>query len=285
MAEYATGWPLRAAVQVTRERRLEYRGVVLVAPGDRVEPGQIIAQGDGVPLVAGLRGRVARIEPEVGAVVQGVATVAGALWGLGRDVAGPLVALSPGSSRAAAAGSILIVPGELTGAIWQTAQAARVGGVFAATARPALLAEALGAEITSLVDGTATVAPLFSLALVQGFSARPPATDFWQALRERDGQPALLCPRTNLGGEARPTLCIALPELAAATMAIPDMRIMPGATVWVAGGEYDGAVGQVLAVCAANQPVLCGVRTAAACVRLPNGVEVILPLANLIRAG
>src|SRR5579884_863624 len=66
--DYPLGWPVLHAVQVTRERTLPAgRGSVTVAVNDWVEPTQPIVQGPPQPLLAGLRGRIARIIPERGA--------------------------------------------------------------------------------------------------------------------------------------------------------------------------------------------------------------------------
>lgn len=277
-----TEWRLRQAEAVEIERVLSgARGAVRVAVDDPVEPDQIIAQGPQGVLLAGLRGRVRRVIPERGAVIGGIATVIDAAVGFGPPVTGPLM-----FAPTLAPGCIAVFSGDLTAEHVRQAIAARVAGIIVSSASPEVIEQVTGTECTSLVDGSVLPAtpPPLSLVLVHGFGRRPMRAEVAPVLGAHAGQIILLVPATVIHHGVRPRIVLPLPWQSAPRMSF-DPMLIPGALVWVTGGDFDGATGRVARLLQSSQLLPSGIRAPAARVRLENGAEVTLPLANLQRVG
>jgi hypothetical protein len=287
--ETATNWPLRQADTVECERVLPVgRGVVLVAVDDPVEPEQIIAQGPNLPpLLSGLRGRVKRVIPERGVVISGTATVLTGLAGVGMPVVGPLAFLPPsGAFNQMPSGALAVTTSELTRDLLHAARAARAVGICAPSAQPEVIEALTGTECTALIDGSVppVTPPLLSILLIHGFGRRPLRTELAQVLGSHVGQPALLQPAMHQPSGQPPQLLLPLPWQTPPRISFDDI-IIPGALVWVTGGDFHGAAGRVARLLHTGQVMPSGIRTRAARVRLENGAEVTLPLANLQRVG
>ncbi len=293
---FPAGWPVRRAVEITRERLLpeDGHGVVLVAENDPVEPDQAIAQGaDGSPpVVAGLRGRVARVVPQRGAVVTGQVALAQGLAGFGPEACGPLVLWPLGSIIAPTVvtpGSIVAIPGALTPDIYEHVTLGNAAGIFAANASPDFITALTGTECTALLDGTLppVTPPPIAVVLAHGFGPRLPGREIWQLLAECAGALALLTPATNVLRGQRPELIISAPLAAGAprSPATGTTTLDSGAAVWVVGGDHDGATGRIARVLQSTQVMPSGIRVHAARVALDIGGEITLPLANLQRVG
>jgi ribosomal protein L24 len=282
---------LRPADYVERERLvMGERGAVLVGVDALVEPEQPIAQGalPSAPLLAGLRGKVARVIPERGVVVVGVATVLRGLAGFGRSAVGPLIFL-PGPSAMPPLlppGAIGIVIGELTRDLLNMAMAARLAGIFAASAHPTLIEMLAGTDCTALLDGTVppTNALPLGIILAHGFGSRTLKPEFAQFLAAYNGQTVFLNPAPNglVGQQAE--LLLPLPWQTPPRIE-RHMVLQPGMAVWVVGGEQQGLSGRVVRVLTTAQPFPSGIRAPAARVRLEDQTEVTLPLTNLQRVG
>jgi hypothetical protein len=280
--EAITDWRLRQAEAVEIERVLPGgKGTVRVAVDDPVEPDQPIVQGPQGVMLAGLRGRVRRVIPERGVVISGVATVIDAIAGLGVPVVGPL-AFAPAFTP----GCIAVSSGELTVDLVRQAVNARAVGLIAASAPPEVIEQVTGTECSSLLDGSVPPAtpPPLSLVLVHGFGHRSLRPEVAPVLGAHAGQIALVSPVTVIQHGVRPHIVLPLPWQAAPHMSF-DPTLIPGALVWVLGGDFDGATGRVARLLHSSQIVPSGIRAPAARVRLENGAEVTLPLANLQRVG
>lgn len=290
--DYPLGWPVLPAVQVTRERLLPTgRGALMIAVDDHVEPLQPIAQGNGSPLLlAGLRGRVTRIVPERGAVIEGSVTAIQGLFGFGAEVVGPIVHFPVGNVQAASLvkpGSILVIPGPLTDEILFAAIAGHAAGGFAASAQPQPIKTLTRAEPTALVDGTQPPAadlPI-TVVLAHGFGEHQLAREIWQILGAAAGHIALLAPATNIQRNQRPELLIPLPAQVSAPAGPADISLKAGMAVWTVGGTHDGAPGHIIRLLSSGQVMPSGIRTRAALVHLTSGADVVLPLTNLQRIG
>ncbi len=279
---------IHLAATVEYERSIAAgRGAVLVAVDDPVEPEQRIAQGPGgaPPILAGLRGRIRRVLPERGVVIGGVADVATGTVGFGPAVVGPLVSYV-GNAQALPPGAVVVVPGELTREVLTLALNARVHGIFAASAQPSTIETLLGTEVSALLDGTLPPthpAPL-GIVLAHGFGSSPLRGEYLHVITSHLGQPALLMTQTHLARQVHPTLVLALPwQSLPQGMRPPGFG--PGAHVWVTGGPHDGAAGRVLRVLTLSHVFPSGLRAPAARLRLEDGTEMTLPLANLQPVG
>ncbi len=289
--DYPLGWPVLHAVQVTRERTLPAgRGSVTVAVNDWVEPTQPIVQGPPQPLLAGLRGRIARIIPERGAVIEGNVTAIEGLFGFGQPVVGPLVHFPIGNAQAKSLvkpGSILVVPGDLTDEILFAAIAGKAAGVFAASAHTQPIKTLTRCDPIALVEGTQTPPDDVPLALVlaHGFGEPGPIREIWEILGAAAGHLALLIPTTQIHYNRRPELLIPLPTQVPVQSGVAEVSLMAGVPVWVTGGELDGASGRIARLLSSGQVMPSGIRTRSALVHLENGADIVLPLANLQRIG
>jgi hypothetical protein len=279
---------IRLAATVEYERSIPTgRGAVMVAVDDPVEPDARVAQGPaGGPLIlAGLRGRVRRVLPERGVVIGGVADVAAGVVGFGMPTVGPLVVYA-GNGGNVPAGAVLVVPGELTPPLLSFALNARIGGIFAASAQPQTLEAMLGTECSALLDGTLppTNPVQMGIVLAHGFGMRPLRGEYLHVINSHLGQPALLITQAQPRLGAYPALVLALPW-----QSMPQPARSPGLSqgtlAWVQGGQYDGAAGRVLRILTTGYVFPSGIRAHAARLKLEDGTEVTLPLANLQPVG
>ncbi len=287
--EAPSEWLLRQADAIERERVLPSgRGMVLVAVDDPVEPEQMIIAQGAVTVLAGLRGRVKRVVPERGVVIGGTATVIEGLAGFGSPVVGPLAFMPQTGTfpQILPPGSVAVVPGELTPDAMQGALTSRVVGIFAASAQPQVIEALAGTECSALLDGSLPPTnPLpLSVVLAHGFGRRPMRPEIMQILAPYANQTVLLNPPQRSGSAQRAELVIPLPWQAVPRISF-DNAIIPGAVVWVTGGEFHGAAGRVSRLLHTGQVMPSGIRARAARVRLETGAEVTLPLANLQRVG
>jgi hypothetical protein len=289
---YSAGLPTIQTMIVARERVIPTgTGVVTVAVGDYVEPEQIVVQGTTSEqnVQAGLRGKSVRIIPERGIVLEGAAIVIRGLFGIGRPVVGPL-AIFPlagtGPVPAFLPGTILLVPGALSIDMIHKASANQAAAIFAASATPSVLDEYLGYDCTRIIDGSSKInkdLPV-SLILANGCTNHALIPDVWQTLSNSLESIALFLPSPNKAGSTGAELILSLPT---AQQIPPSTRtlVTPGNMVHISGGEYDGQQGELIRILqhAANLP--SGVRAHVGRIKLANGPEVIIPLANLRRIG
>ena len=289
--DYPLGWPVLPAVQVARERALaQGRGAVMVAVDDTVEPMQPIAQiATEPPVLAGLRGRVIRVLPERGVVIEGRVTAIQGLFGFGAAVVGPIAHIPSDATPTAGPvkpGTILVVPGLLTDEVLFSAIAGHAAGIFAASVQPQVIKTLTRMEPMALVDGTQSPSNLpLTVVLAHGFGERPMAREIWQILGAAAGHMALLDPTTVMARNQRPELLIPLPTHVVAPVGPADISLMPGVPIWVVGSAYDGTSGRISRLLATTQVMPSGIRVRAALVQLDSGAAVVLPLTNLQRVG
>jgi hypothetical protein len=244
-----------------------------------------------MPLLAGMRGRVVQIIPDRGAVIEGQATVVSGLWGMGREVAGPVVLYPLGSAHAPTVvipGCILIVPGAVDEAVVRDASAGRAGAIFAASAAPQIVEELAGMPCAALLDGTQPPPhePPCALALAHGFGNQPLGNDIIQAIAAQagTGEWGLIAPATNLFRNQRPELLLSLRATMPVTQRV-DAALEPGAQVWVIGGVHAGASGKLVRLLGSPFVFPSGIHAHAARVQLEDGTDATIALANLQRVG
>src|SRR4051812_47643984 len=136
---YPLGRPIVATTLVRRLRPLLPGALPQVAMGEQVRPEQPIAeipapQGSHSVLLAGLAGRVVEIMPGRHIALEGVATLAQGIVGVGGPVVGPLAMLPRGESLAVVPiprGAILLFPLQAPLTLLQRAVAGGAIGVIA----------------------------------------------------------------------------------------------------------------------------------------------------------
>lgn len=278
--------PVQQATQVSRARLLiTGPGEVLVSSRATVAPTDIIARNADSVVHAGIRGQVEAVIPHRGAVISGIATVFAGIVGFGGEALGPLVfARQPATPDWH--GAVLIVTGPLSHDLAQTARTAGVGGIFAASAQPAVLAELTGMDCSALIDGAPIPPDRWPLPIVlaHGFGTWELRPELTQALGVYVGQPGLLAAPTDIRRGQRPELVIALASTAA-SQGEERQSLGPGTLVWVIAGQHAGTAGRVVRVLVARHTLPSGIRVRAARVHLENGQEVTAPVVHLLPVG
>src|SRR5579859_3074778 len=208
---YPLGWPVLPGITVRRERRMDRPGLALVEPGQDVQPDQAIVRinplgaGGSAPfapprfgtqfLRAGLRGQVVAATSR-GVTIEGLVAVVQGLVGVGDQVVGQLNILSKEALKVPAEiipltrGVILVVPGSLTRDLLDHATRSEVVGLVASSMAVADLEQALGVDLTALLDGLVVPEhphPVPTLLFTEGLGARPMESPTLALLRQHGG--------------------------------------------------------------------------------------------------
>lgn len=293
---YPLGRPIISTTLVRRVRLLPPGAVPQVAAGEQVRPEQSIAelpvqQGGGRnTLLAGLAGRVVEITPGKHITLEGVATLAYGVAGVGGPVVGPLVMLPRGESLAVVPiprGAIILYPLQAPMTLLQRAAAGGAIGMIAASASARELESFIRADVTAVFDGLTTTNsyPPFTVMLTEGFGNLPMQPQLYQTLSQRVNDTVLLTGATNPRRNLRPEVLLPQP-LGTPTVPVPlDSTIMPGAWVTVTSGQLRGARGEVAYLYTRPQSIEQGMLSPCANVRLEDGSNAVVPLHTLDRIG
>lgn len=293
---YPLGRPIISTALVRRARPLPPGAIPQVALGEQVRPEQPIAelpaqqQGGPSTMLAGLAGRVVELMPGQHIVLEGVATVAHGVAGVGGPVVGPLVTLPRGESLAVMPiprGAIILFPMQVPMTLLQRAAAGGAVGIIAASASARELESFIRADVTAVFDGltTASSFPPFTVMLTEGFGNVSMQPQTYQALSHRLNDIVLLSgttiPRRNIRAE------VLLPQpLGTPTLSVPlDSAMTPGAWVAITAGQFRGARGEIVYLYTHPQGVEQGMLFPCANVRLEDGSNVVVPLHTLDRIG
>lgn len=292
MMDYPLGWPLVQDMPVVRERLVQHgRGTVLVAVDDLVEPGDAIVQpGEGKPLQAGLRGRITRVFPERGVVIEGVATVLNGIVGFGLPVAGrihPVPAKSINALTVLPEESIVVTTGVISDELIFACTANHVAALVAASASVRTLETIIQCDSTALVDGTLPAARElpFTIVLMHGFGNFQLKKMLWDELSSHANEIAFLSPLTDIQRGLRPELVIPAAMQAKPHVGGSDPILLPGAHVWITAGEHDGTAGVITRMLERKFHFPSGSFLLAARVRLESGEDATVPLSNMQRVG
>ena len=291
--DYPLGRPVVPAAPVRRERPLALGSVALVGVGDRVSPEQPIAElpapdGQRLPVLAGIAGRVVEVVPGQHITLEGQATIAHGLIGLGAPVVGPLAQLPRGESLAVVripAGTILVFPQPAPLMLLQRAAAGGARGIIAPSMSARELEAFARADLSVVLDGLApepAQLPL-TILLTEGFDATPMNPATFTALSQRLGATALLTGATNPRWNVRPEVLISVPEGTPLARLPADSALVPGARVRAVAGPRRGARGEIVHVYERGQTGGGGVLAEAAALQLENGAIEVLPLHTLVR--
>jgi hypothetical protein len=292
---YPLGRPIVATTLVRRLRPLPPGAVPQVAVGEQVRPEQPIAEilaqpGSQSALLAGLAGRVVEIAPGRHIALEGVATLAQGIVGVGGPVVGPLATLPRGESLAVVPiprGAIVLFPLQAPLTLLQRALAGGAIGVIAASASAREFEAFIRTDVTAELDGLATTNsfPAFTVMLTEGFGNLAMQPQLYQTLSQRVNDTVLLTGTTNPRRNVRAEVLLPQP-LGTPTVPMPlDSAIVPGAWVTVASGQLRGARGQVAYLFSRPQSIEQGMLFPCANVRLEDGSSVVVPLHTLDRIG
>ncbi len=293
---YPLGRPIVSKTLVRRARPLPPGAVAQVALGEQVRPEQPIAevpaqqQAGPSAVLAGLAGRVVEIMPGQHIMLEGVATVAQGIAGVGGPVAGPLAMLPRGESLAVVPiprGAIILFPMQVPMTLLQRAATGGALGIIAASATARDLESFIRADVTAVFDGLTMGSsfPPLTVMLTEGFGNIAMQPQTYQALSHRINDIVLLTGTTNPRRNVRAEVLLPQP-LGTPALSVPlDSAITPGAWVTITAGQLRGARGEIAYLYTRPQSVEQGMLFPSANVRLEDGNSVVVPLHTLDRIG
>ncbi len=240
--------------------------------------GQVLLELAGAPyeLIAGLSGTVTDLVPERGAVIETVGALVQGVWGNGKIDKGILTVVCHTPDEDLTTSQLDV------GMRGVVALGGRV--VSEEVLRVAAEIPLRGLIIPSLSANLAAVAAEISLPILvlEGFGNIPIDRIAYQVLTTNDKREVVVnaFPRDRRAG-SRPEVIIPLPS----TGQIPRPReadiFAPGQTVRMLRTPYSATIGTLMAIRPGQNTFQSGIHAAAAVVRLENGDQVIVPLANL----
>lgn len=247
---------------------------------------------------AGLRGRVIRVTPRGGVVIESqVAVVQGAI-GAGNQVAGILTMWQPPNANRAPQpippGAILAVPGPVNFMMLRQAVTSGVVGIVASSIALRDLEGFLSTDLLELLNARdselaqAHLPPL-TVFLSEGLGNVAMSVRVMNMLSRYQGSIALLSGVTSVRQHIFPELIISLPKEtqavqgASPTTSTPSLSL--GAQVRICSGEREGTIGIIDYLFTHQQVFASGIRTQAVRLRLEDGSFVVVPLLHVERIG
>lgn len=293
--DYPLGLPLTPATLVRRRRPLPPNATVVVSPNDTVRADQPVAEyrvtnGQVMKVLAGLAGRVYEVAPGRHVAIEGVATIAHGIVGLGGPATGALAVLPRGDSLAVASiprGTVILFPHQAPLMLLQRAASGGAAGVIAASASARELEAFARADLSAMLDGTAPGAPVapITVVLTEGLGSASMSTAIYQMLSMRLHDMVLVDGATNPRRGIRPEILMTAPTGASPAQTPADSQLIAGALVTVAAGERRGARGAIVREFASPQVLEGGIRAPAVLVRFDDGSVVTMAAHTLDRIG
>jgi len=240
--------------------------------------GQVLLELGSAPfeLIAGLSGTVTDLIPERGAVIETVGALVQGVWGNGKIDKGILTVvchtpdeeLSTSQLDVSMRG-VVVLGGPCTSEeVLRTAADIPLRG---------LIIPSLSANLVSVAAELA-----LPILLLEGFGKIPIDRSAYQVLSTNDKREVVVnaVPRDRRGGR-RPEVIIPLPS----SGQIPRPReadiFAPGQTVRMLRTPYAASTGTLVTIRPGKNAFQSGIHAPAAVVRLENGDQVMVPLANL----
>ena len=258
--------------------------------------GQVVLREPPQPVsvYAYFDGRVSRVIPAEGVVVETVATFIQGIFGIGGETWGELRVLvdSPASELTAEMitseleGKILVGGRHLSRKAFERAREVGVRGVIVGAFHDKDLKEILGYDLGVAITGTENVG--LTLILTEGFGEIPIADRTFNLLKEREGSRVSINGATQIrAGVIRPEIIIPYPESewAGATEVelISAQAVAEGDPIRVIREPYFGKLGTVKRLIPGLQVVESGSRVRVLEVQFEDGTCAIVPRANIER--
>jgi hypothetical protein len=242
-----------------------------------------------VDIDAYVRGRIAEVLPEEGAIVESRCAMVQGIFGVGGErtgtircaVADPGIVLEADHIHDTDDGKILVGGAGMT--LSALEKAARVGavGLVAGGVRDADLTAFLGYEIGVAITGSENI-PL-SAVVTEGFGYLAMAHRTFELLRSLEGRMASINGATQIrAGVIRPEILVPLDADAAATqVAAEAFELVIGSPIRIIREPYFGVLGHVTELPAQLQVLESGTEVRVLRARLSDGREVTVPRANV----
>ena len=256
-----------------REVRSPQDGRVVVVGGGRVllEVGEV-----NVELRAGLPGQVMKIIPDRGVTIQTTGALVQGVWGNGRIETGMLVNLMEKSDSMIEAGRLdgslrgsVILAGMLHAAdVLHAAAELPVRGLILSSMHPSLIPLALQMRYPILV--------------MEGFGSFPMNSAAWRLLTTNAKRETTVNAETfDRYSGGRPEVIVPLPVSAEPAPPNDLETFASGQQVLLRAVPYIGTVASIIRLRPGLTALPSGLRVPAADVRMENGEEMLVPLANM----
>lgn len=253
--------------------------------------GNILVREPSIPvdLTAYVAGKVARVLPDEGAVVETRGAMVQGIFGIGGErrgtirvaVASGADILDEGNIQDSDKGKILIGGRGVTAAALRKANSLEVAGLVVGAVRDVDLIELLGYEIGVAITGQENVAT--TLVCTEGFGELRMAERTFQLLKTIEGQEASMNGATQIrAGVIRPEVIAPIAHPAGdVPPAHAGQVLTEGTPVRVIREPYFGRLGTVTGLPAQLQVVESGTEVRVLVARLDDGQEVTVPRANV----
>ena len=253
--------------------------------------GNILVREASIPvdLTAYVAGKIDRILPDEGAVVETRGAMVQGIFGIGGERRGTIrVAVNSGADvldesaiQASDKGKILVGGRGVTSAALHKANDLEVAGIIVGAVRDADLIELLGYEIGVAITGQENVAT--TLVCTEGFGELRMAERTFQLLKSIEGQEASMNGATQIrAGVIRPEVIAPIAHPAGdVPPAHAGQVLTEGTPVRVIREPYFGRLGTVTGLPAQLQVVESGTEVRVLVARLDDGQEVTVPRANV----
>jgi len=240
--------------------------------------GQVLLELAGTPfeLIAGIGGTVTDLMPERGAVIETVGALVQGVWGNGKIDKGILTVVAHRPDEELTTGQLDV---GMRGVVVLAGPCTSEEALRTAAEIPlrGLILSSLGA---SLINVTREIS--LPVLVLEGFGKFPLDRNAFQVLSTNDKREVVVnaFPRDRRTG-SRPEVIIPLPS----TGQVPRPReadiFAPGQTVRMQRAPYTAVIGTLVSIRQGQNTFQSGLHAPAAVVRLENGDQVIVPLANL----
>ncbi|MBX3111931.1 MAG: hypothetical protein KF857_07965 [Fimbriimonadaceae bacterium] len=266
----------------------DYSGIV---EGISEITGNVLVREPSIPvdLTAYVAGKVVRVLPEEGAVVETRGAMVQGIFGIGGERRGTIrVAVASGADvlddshiQDSDKGKVLVGGRGVTAAALRKANDLEVAGIVVGAVRDADLIDLLGYEIGVAITGQENVAT--TLVCTEGFGELRMAERTFQLLKSIEGHEASLNGATQIrAGVIRPE--VIAPVLHAAGELPPAQAgqvLAEGTPVRIIREPYFGRLGTVTGLPAQLQVVESGTEVRVLVAKLDDGQEVTVPRANV----
>ena len=238
-----------------------------------------------------IRGRVARVIPQRGVVVESPGVRITGVFGVGRETHGVLKVLTDSPSQPITADmidddcadKILVGGSSISNDAIDRALAVGARGLIVGSANYLHLVEALGVKLGVGITGQEDVS--LTVVLMEGFGDLAMRDDAFYTLKRLEGHEASLNGRTQIrAGAIRPEVVVTFPDYDGplSEVGFVDEEIAVGERVRIINEPYFGRLGRVVALPREEAEIETGARVPVAVVELEDGGgQVTVPRKNL----
>lgn len=242
-----------------------------------------------VDMEAYIKGRVSRVIPEEGAVIETRCAMVQGIFGVGGERQGVMRTATPDSHTLleadliteADAGKILVGGSGVTLEAMEKAGQIGVLGLVVGAIRDVDLTQYLGYDIGVAITGSENIP--FTMVVTEGFGKLDMADRTFDLLKSLDGQSASINGATQIrAGVIRPEVIIPIAVPEGHVEVEPQAMVLePGTMIRMIREPFFGEIGEVTGLPSTLQKVESGAEVRVLKARLGDGREVTVPRANV----